>query len=327
MTSLLALTLGLALLLIGGAMLVRGASEIASSFGVSPLIVGLTIVGFGTSAPELAVNITGALRGATDLAFGNVVGSNISNMGLVLGAAAIMMPITIQGQIVRREVPLLLLVTTVITVMALDGPLEGQAAVVSRSDAIVLMLLFLIFVYVNILDLSRARRPDPLILNIEETPLVSTRPEGRVSWLLVVLGIILLFFGGEMTVEHGSTLAEQIGISATIVGLFVVAVGTSLPELVTSVIAAVRRESDLALGNVIGSNIFNSLVVLPASALAGQLSVPQGGVGDLAMSWVLAALLIPVFIFGEARMGRKTGIFLLTIYIGYAVARTLGDTL
>ena len=139
------------MLLVGGTMLVRGASDIAYRYGVSPLIVGLTIVAFGTSTPELAVNIYGSLQGATDLAFGNVVGSNISNMGLVLGAAALAMPIRVQGQVVRREVPLLLLATTVVTVMALDVPLDGRAAVISRSEAVVLMLLFLVFIYVNVL--------------------------------------------------------------------------------------------------------------------------------------------------------------------------------
>lgn len=320
-----ALVLGLAMLLVGGTILVRGASEIAFRYGVSPLIVGLTIVAFGTSAPELAVNISGALQGATDLAFGNVVGSNISNMGLVLGAAALMNPITIQGQVVRREVPLLLLATTAVTVMALDGPLDGRAASISRSEAIVLMLLFLIFVYVNVLDFARSRRPDPLLANIEHTQLVKTDPQSRLSWLLIAAGIVLLVVGGDVTVKYGSVLAERIGISETIIGLFVVAVGTSLPELATSIIAAVRRESDLALGNVVGSNIFNSLIVLPVSAMFRNIPVPEGGVGDLVVSWSLAALLIPVFIYGEARMGRKTGFFLLVVYFGYAIVRTLGD--
>ena len=320
------LTLGLVMLLVGGTILVRGASEIAYRYGVSPLIVGLTIVAFGTSAPELAVNIYGPLQGATDLAFGNVVGSNISNMGLVLGAAALLTPITIQGQVVRREVPLLLLAITVVTVMALDVPLDGREAFISRSEAIVLMLLFLIFVYVNVLDFTQARRPDSLFADIEHTPLVKTEPRSRISWILVVAGIMLLVLGGDMTVQHGSALALRFGVSETVIGLFIVAVGTSLPELATSVIAAVRRESDLALGNVVGSCIFNSLVVLPASAMISNIPVPQFGIGDLVLSWFLAAILIPVFIFRKATMGRRTGFFLVVIYVGYAIARILGDT-
>lgn len=326
MITILALALGLVVLLVGGTILVRGASDIAYRYGVSPLIVGLTIVAFGTSTPELAVNIYGSLQGATDLAFGNVVGSNISNMGLVLGVAALAMPITIQGQVVRREVPLLLLATTVVTVMALDAPLDGRAAFISRSEAIVLMLLFLIFVYVNVLDIRQVRRPDPLIAASEQAPPAKSKPQSRVSWLLVVAGIILLVIGGDLTVRHGSALAQRFGVTETIIGLFVVAVGTSLPELATSVIAAARRESDLAIGNVVGSNIFNSLVVLPSSAMVQNIPVPQGGIGDLVASWTLTLILIPVFFFGNARMGRKTGFFMLTAYFGYAVARTLGDT-
>jgi len=255
-----------------------------------------------------------------------VVGSNISNMGLVLGAAALMTPITIQGQVVRREVPLLLLATTVVTVMALDAPLDGRAAFVSRSEAIVLMLLFLIFVYVNVLDFARNRQRDPLIADIEHTSLARKESRSRLSWLLIVAGIILLVTGGDLTVQYGSALAQKIGISETIIGLFVVAVGTSLPELATSIIAAVRGESDLALGNVVGSNIFNSLVVLPVSAMFRNIPIPQGGIGDLVLSWILVALLIPVFFFRKATMGRRTGFLLLAVYFGYAIARTLGDT-
>jgi cation:H+ antiporter len=248
---------GLALLIAGGALLVRGASEIATGLGVSPMVVGLTIVGFGTSSPELVVNLIGALRGMTDLAFGNVIGSNISNLGLVLGVAAIISPITIQGALVRRELPLLLLATTMMTVLALDGPLEGMPAVLGRADAIILMLMFCLFIYITALDLVRTRREDALLANIQEHPRVAAPRKGRLSWLLALAGFALLFIGGEVTVRSGVAFASLIGLSETVVGLFVVAVGTSTPELVTSIIAAVRRESDLALGNVIGSNIIN----------------------------------------------------------------------
>lgn len=317
--------LGIALLIGGGTLLVRGASQVAANLGVSPLVVGLTVVGFGTSAPELVVNVVGTLRGETGLAFGNVVGSNISNLGLVLGAAALMTPITIQGQIVRREVPLLLLAISVMTVMALDGPLDGRMAMIDRSEAVVLLLLFCIFIYINALDMVQIRRADPLIVNIEDSPLVETRPEGRFRWVLIVAGIVLLSIGGEMTVRSGISLADNFGVSPAIVGLFAVAVGTSMPELVTSIIAAIRRESDLALGNVVGSNIFNSLVVLPTSGLISQIPVPRGGISDLVMSLLLAAFLIPIFIFGEAKMGRKTGSFLLIAYTTYVIARVLYD--
>jgi len=313
--------LGIALLISGGTLLVRGASEIAAGLGVSPMVVGLTIVGFGTSSPELIVNLFGAMEGATGLAFGNVVGSNISNLGLVLGAAAIVSPIAIQGDIVRRELPLLVLATTMMMVMALDGPLEGMPAVIGRTDAIMLMLMFCIFVYITALDLIRVRRNDPLLADIIESKIVVAPPKGRFRWLLVAAGFALLFAGGELTVRNGVLFAHQLRISDAIVGLFVVAIGTSMPELVTSMIAAARRESDLALGNIVGSNIFNSLIVLPASGMIAQIPVPSGGVGDLILSWLLAAALIPIFFFGKACLGRITGSALLIVYFAYAAVR------
>lgn len=321
MLSFVGILFGIAVLIGGGALLVRGASEIAAGFGVSPMIVGLTIVGFGTSSPELVVNILGALEGAPGLAFGNVVGSNISNLALVLGAAAILSPIAIQGEIVRRELPLLLLATTMITVMALDGPLEGMPAAIGRTDGIVLLLMFCIFIYISAQDLVRMRRKDPLLANIRESSIVFTPDKGRFSWLLVLAGFALLFVGGELTVRNGVEFAGQIGVSTTIIGLFVVAIGTSMPELVTSIIAARRGESDLALGNVIGSNIFNSLMVLPVSGVIAPIPVPTGGVTDLVASWVLAAVLIPIFFFGKAYLGRVSGAAFLLAYAGYAIVR------
>ena len=323
MLSFFGIALGIALLIGGGALLVRGASEIAARLGISPMIVGLTIVGFGTSAPELVVNIISALQGATGLAFGNVIGSNISNLGLVLGAAAIIAPITIQSGVVRRELPLLLLATTIMTALALDGPLEGRPALLGRSDAVVLLLLFCIFIYITGLDLVRIRKRDPLLADISESPIIATALKGKHSGLMVAGGFILLFFGGEMTVRNGVDFASQVGVSPTVVGLFVVAVGTSMPELVTSIIAATRGESDLALGNVIGSNLFNSLMVLPATGIVAPIPVPPGGVADLALSWLLAAALIPLFFFGKAYLGRISGGCFLLVYLGYAVARIL----
>ena len=317
---------GIVVLIAGGTLLVRGASEIAGRFGVPPLVIGLTIVGFGTSSPELLINVFGALRGATDIAFGNVVGSNISNFGLVLGTAALIAPITIQSQLVRREIPLLILITTIMTVMALDGLLEGQPPYISRSEGVVLMLLFCIFLYINALDVLRTPDSDPLLTEIDDNPLIESQPASRFSWLFLAAGFVLLFVGGELTIRSGTSLAESLGVSATIIGLFVVAIGTSMPELVTSVVAAVRGETDLALGNVVGSNIFNSLMVLPASAIITEVQVPDGGVADLILSWALVVPLIPIFLFGGARLGRSAGILLLGIYGAYVVLRVLYET-
>lgn len=313
--------LGVVLLIFGGTAMVVGGSRIATRYGVSPLVVGLTIVAFGTSAPELVVNILGALRGETGLAFGNVVGSNISNLALVLGLAALFRAIDLQGTVVKREVPLLLLITSIIIVMALDGVLEGEPARISLSDSLVLFLLFGVFMYISVQDLMRARAVDPLMSEIESHPIRAIhRASGR-YWLLLALGLVLLFTGGELTIRNGVALASQWGVSTAIVGLFVVAVGTSMPELVTSIIAAMRRESDLALGNIIGSNLFNSLIVLPASGVAGSITVPGGGVFDLAVSWLLAAALIPVFFLGKARLSRFNGLLLVLAYFVYMTLR------
>lgn len=321
MLSFLGVVVGIGLLIGGGTLLVRGASAIATRLGVSPLVVGLTVVGFGTSAPELVINVVGALRGATDIAFGNVVGSNISNLALVLGVAILIAPIKIQGQLVRREVPLLLLATTVITVMALDQMLEGLPAMIGRSEGIILISLFCIFVYINVLDFVETRASDQLIADIAHHQFVEANPQSRFHWLAVVAGVLLLAVGGELTVRSGVSIADSLGISAAIVGLFMIAIGTSMPELVTSIVAARSGESDLALGNVVGSNIFNSLIVLPASSVIAQVPVPSGGIGDLLLSLFLTAILVPIFLFGDARLGRKEGVFLLLLYFGYAAQR------
>jgi cation:H+ antiporter len=324
MLSFIGILAGLALLLLGGAALVSGASQLAARLGVPPMIVGLTIVGFGTSAPELVVNVVGGLEGETALAFGNVVGSNISNLALVLGAAAFLQKIEIQGTVIRRELPLLLLVTSIMMVMALDNVFKGQVPRIDASDGIVLMLLFGIFVYITMQDILLARKKDRLLDEVADYPLVRIELASRFLWAAIIIGFVLLIIGGEMAVRYSVDFATQIGISTTIIGLFVVAIGTSLPELVTSIMAAWRRESDLALGNILGSNVFNSLIVLPVSALISDVAIPDGGVEDLAVSWVLAAILVPIFYFGSRTLGRTTGSMLLAAYFVYAAVRVYG---
>ena len=315
------LFLGITILIAGGFLLVHGASEIATKLGVPPLFIGLTVVGFGTSAPELIINIAGALSDATSLAFGNVIGSNISNLALILGAAALMSPITIQGTLVRREVPLLLLATSVVLVMALDGPLEDQVAMISRSESIVLLVLFCIFLYISVMDILALRTPDPILADIQDNPFIDMHLFSRHRWLLVFSGTILLALGGEITVRSGMAISESFGISEAVVGLIFIAVGTSMPELATSIIAVVRKESDLALGNIVGSNIFNTLIVLPAGGMISQIPIPPGGVGDIILSWFLTALLIPIFFLGDGRLDRKLGVVLLLAYFSYVFLR------
>ncbi|MCB1689593.1 MAG: calcium/sodium antiporter [Halioglobus sp.] len=311
--------LGLVLLLLGGTGLVRGASGIASRHGVSPLLVGLTVVAFGTSAPELVVNVIGAISNETELAFGNVVGSNLANLGLVLCVAALIKPVRIEGQIVRRELPLLLLGSTVLLVMTLDQSLVGTTALISRSDGIILLLLFSIFLYLTINDVL-AQREDPLIANMQQirTMIPPRLLIGfRADWVLVCFGIVALGVGGHLTISQGSKLAELLGLSPVVIGMLVVAIGTSLPELVTSIIAAFKNESDLCVGNVIGSNIFNCLFVLPISALIRPLPIPQGGIVDILLTLAFTIVLLVVFFYGRATMSRVIATALLASYLGY----------
>jgi cation:H+ antiporter len=312
---------GILLLLASGTALVTGASALATRFGVPPLIVGLTIVAFGTSAPELMVTVFGSLQGHSSLAYGNVVGSNIANLGLVLGGAALVAPVIIEGQLLRREVPLLLLGTTVLVVMSLDGYFRGTNSLLDRSDGVVLMLLFGIFIYVTIGDI-RKRREDPLVREAELLPgsLLSTA-DGRRDIMTLVLGMVGLGIGGQLTVTNGAALASALGVSPVIVGLFIVAIGTSMPELVTSIIAAVKKECDLCVGNVVGSNLMNGLLILPIGAVLRPLKVPPDGLVDLTISLAFTAALIPVFIIGNSRLGRPIGAVFLIAYVAYLALR------
>ncbi len=315
---------GLSLLLLGGTALVRGASALAQNHGVPPMVVGLTVVAIGTSSPELVVNIVGALRDQTDMAFGNITGSNIANLGLVLGTAAIIHPVTIQGQVVRREVPLLLLGMTVLLVLTLDQPLLALPPTLTRADGIVLLLLFSIFVYIVASDFID-KKHDPLMADIRdlESKMPAPLTSGAVAdWTYIGLGIAGLTLGGHLTISNGAALAAQAGIPPVIIGMIVIGLGTSLPELVTSIIAAVNGESDLCVGNVVGSNIFNSLAILPVSALVAPLPVPAGGVVDIAISLLLSAVMLVVFFYGKARMDRYVGLGLVMTYLAYMFLRS-----
>ena len=319
MTTVLLLLAGLTLLLVGGASLVRGASGIAEAHGISPLVVGLTVVAFGTSAPELVVSVMGAIEGETDIAFGNIAGSNLANLGLVLGTAALISPIEIKGQIIRRELPLLLLATTTLMIMTLDSQLRGFDPVLDRSDGLVLLLLFGIFVYIMIMDFFR-QEEDPLLFTIASlSPQLDTRTSQ--AWMFILVGIFSLGLGGELTITQGVILAEILNVSTTIIGMVIIAIGTCLPEFITSIIAAMRKEADLCVGNIIGSNIFNILLVLPISALVYPLSIPEKGTTDIIATLIFAAVLIPVFIMRAQIMSRTVGGIFLGAYLLYIYLR------
>lgn len=320
------LLLGILLLLAGGTGLVSGATRLADRWGISPALVGLTVVAFGTSAPELVVNVIGALEDQTSLAFGNVAGSNLANLGLVLGVAALITPMNLQGQLIRRELALLMLVTSMLAVMVIDVALAEGEARISRSDGLILLLMFSTVIYLSIGDLLRSRQ-DPMVLRAEELEVAmapaDTTGTGR-DWMLVLTGVFGLVVGGQLTITYGAALAGMLGMPPVIIGLLVVALGTSMPELVTSIIAAMRREADLCVGNVIGSNLFNILFVLPISALVRPLPIPAGGLVDVLFSLLLAVAIVIVFLTGRARMSRTTGLVFVLVYLAYMTYRVFG---
>ncbi len=324
MLAVILLLFGLALLLAGGTALVSGASQIAEKYGVPPLVVGLTVVAFGTSAPELVVNVLGALKGESAIAFGNVAGSNLANLGLVLGTAALFTPIVIQGQLIRRELPLLLLATSVLLVMIMDTSLRGISAFLDRSESIVLLMLFGVFIYITIMDFFKPQS-DPLILSLSSIK-HQKHDKSFISWGYVIGGLTCLIWGGDLTIDNGIIIAEAMNMPTVVIGMIVIAVGTSLPELVTSTIAAVRNEADLCLGNVIGSNIFNALMVLPISGLIIPMEIPVGGLGDVIASLLFALILIPIFFLRNSVMSRGMGALFVLAYFGYMGYRVVSST-
>lgn len=262
--------IGLVGLFFGGNWLVKGASRIAASFGVSTLIIGLTIVAIGTSAPELLVSVSAALRESSGIAVGNVVGSNIANVGLILGVTGIIAPITVQAVLVRREIPILIVVSILAYLLVLDGLL-------SRLDGILLLFGFISF---NMLFYFLARQ-QAKEHNAAEAARIDVPDDGEDVKILmevgrVVLGIALLVIGAELLVRGATEIARSFGISELVIGITMVAFGTSLPELATGVVAAMKNENDIVVGNIIGSNIANLLLILGMTSFILPIEIDPG---------------------------------------------------
>jgi cation:H+ antiporter len=312
---------GLAFLLVGGDVLVRGAAGLARALGISPLIVGLTVVAFGTSMPEFAVNVTATFTGNTSLSFGNIVGSNLANIGLVVGVTALVRPIPLEHTIVTREIPMMLLATSAVWVMGSDGLSGRQSATYDRGDGVLLLLLFSVFLYYTVREVQRQRRANHLLEGAESY----TRPErtGTVRGLTQVgAGLAGLVLGAEWTVDGGVALAGALGVPEEIIGLTVVAIGTSLPELAAGIAATVRGHLELAVGNVVGSNVFNLLIVLGTCASLRPVEVPHGGAGDLLALAALSGLLMVVSMSYSRRIVRVEGGGLLLLYLVYMSGRS-----
>jgi cation:H+ antiporter len=299
--SLLFLVGGFVLLVLGGDVLVRSASALAMRLGISPLVIGLTVVAFGTSAPELAATLASSVQGVPDLGVGNVLGSNVANVGLILGAAALMAPIASNESFLRREVPVALGVMALLVPLALDGRL-------GRWDG--LLLLTVLGAYLA------------LLIRHDRAALTGEVADGQPTSLWrgiggAVLGIGLLVLGADAVVRGAVDIAAALGVPERVIGLTMVAFGTSLPELASSVAAAARSEGDMILGNIAGSNIFNILAVLGTSAGATVLPVSLPAIGlDLAVAMAFSAVLLPIMA-TTGRLGRLPGGLLLLAYLAY----------
>ncbi len=307
------LVLGLACLVFGADWFVKGAAGLADAMGVSPLVIGLTVVAYGTSMPELVVSAVAALDGSSAIALGNVVGSNIANIGLILGITALIAPPKVDGGLIKREIPILLVSAALV-------PLALRNGVLSRVEAIVLIIGAVAFTIATVRYSKTAPAGDQLVSEtISETVAEIAEAKATSSTLRLVLiglaGLALLLQGGRWFVGAAVTIAEAAGISERIIGLTVVAVGTSLPELAASVVAAVRGHSAMAVGNVIGSNIFNVFFVL---GVAGVLSPIAGDLTELRVDLALMvgfSVLAAVMLRGERVISRIEGAVMLTGYI------------
>jgi cation:H+ antiporter len=315
------LALGLSLLMVGGETVVRGATGLARLLGVSPLVIGLTVVAFGTSAPELAVNVIAAWQGLGDISFGNIFGSNMANIGLIVGCTAILRPILVTGVVIAREIPMMLLATAAAIVMGFDRALGGSGNdEIDRSDGIILLVVFLVFLYYTIGDFVRQRAGNETAGTLED----SIGGEGglprHVTYTL--LGLVALTGGAELTVGAAASVARALGVSEVVIGLTVLAVGTSLPELVASVVATMRGQAELAIGNVVGSNIFNILLVGGVTSVVRPIPIPAGGHLDLLVVAVLSLMLLGVSASANRQIIRGEAMVLLTAYVGYMAWRS-----
>lgn len=311
--------IGVALIISGANYLTEGASKLARRFGLSPLMVGLTIVAFGTSAPELVVSLTSALKGSGDIALGNVIGSNIFNVLAIGGVTALAAPLSITISTIRREIPLLILASVVMVVMTLDTMLGGVGAtsnVISRGEGLTLLGFFSIFLAYTI-AISRDDSVQSDHSPSKDAPEAAQRP----VWLLLVMilgGLFGLVYGGNLFVDAASAIARSFGVSEAMIGLTLVAAGTSMPELATSLVAALKGEHELAIGNIVGSGIFNVFLVLGLISTITPIQAVGIDLMDLGIMVLSAVLLyfLGVF-FGSRVITRLEGALLLGLYIVY----------
>ena len=299
---------GIVMLYFGANWFVNGAVTIAKKFRISQIVIGLTIVAFGTSSPELAVNVSAALDGISDVVMGNIVGSNILNIGLIIGISAIIRPLIVHKTTIRKEVPIMIGVAAVLILMSIDGHL-------TFTDGIILFIGILIF---TIVSYKMTKKEDS---DLEEIPTGLKLEKSNVvprSILLLGVGLTLLTIGAFLTLDNAVSIAKTIGISERIIGLTLVAIGTSLPELTTSIIAAKKGHFDLSVGNIVGSNIFNILAILGISAILIDISITESMFLDYYVMLAFSLVLIPIMRTGFV-ISRIEGMFLIAGYLAYVI--------
>ena len=307
---------GFVLLISGANLLVEGSASIAKKLNISSIVIGLTIVAFGTSAPELIVNIFASVQGNTEIAIGNILGSNIVNILLILGVSSIIYPLATKENTVWKEIPLSLLAAILLGVMVNDLLIDGGTfSGLTRIDGIVFIAFFIIFLYYTF-GISK--------VSGENTDLEIKEMNYMKSSLYIVGGLLGLVFGGKWIVDGAIKIAEGFNVSQSLIGLTVVAIGTSLPELATSAVAAYKKQSDIAIGNVVGSNIFNIFWILGLSAVINPLPFSKDSVIDIIMTIVASLILFLIMFIGKKHtVERWQGVIMILIYIGY-VAYLIG---
>jgi cation:H+ antiporter len=313
-TTILILIAGLVLLVAGAEVLVKGASRIAFMFGLSPLVIGLTIVAYGTSSPELMVSIQSSLAGQPDIAVGNVVGSNIFNILLILGISALITPLVVAQQLIRLDVPILIGISCLTLMFGLDGKISRVDGGIFVTGAI----LYTVFLMIQSRKENNTDVTDEYEREYGDSSVRSPK-QILINAGLIFAGLILLVLGSKFLVDSAIAIARSFGVSELVIGLTLVSAGTSLPELATSVVASMRGERDIAVGNVIGSNIFNILAVLGGAALLSPegLSVSQDAIRfDIPVMIAVAVICLPIFITGQL-IARWEGLLFLSYYVAY----------
>jgi cation:H+ antiporter len=324
------LIIGFVLLIKGADILVDGSSAIAKRFGISNIVIGLTVIAFGTSAPELIVNIIAAIKGSSDIGMGNIVGSNISNILLILGVAALFSSLKVESSIIKKQIPFSILASVALFILINSTLLNGSGQDgLMRSGGLILILFFCIFLYYTFSVVKKEVGFRDVIIRLFSFKLfrkISESNNGVVNKsslkpvLMVVGGIIALFFGGKFIVDSAVFIAGNLGLSEALIGLTIVAVGTSLPELAASVIAARKKQADMAIGNVIGSNIFNILWVLGLTSLIRPINYNPAMNFDIIFLIIVSIVLLPLIFIGKKyHFTKKEGIFLLSLYVFYLI--------